>query len=1200
MKYVRDGDDRPVLAALSAARPAPKQQIDWVRERSEQYIVFSFVKSFGGHPEALSRYVEAVSAAFGVKPYRSNYNTELTDDMPDLVANLLQFMRTMPHTADNRPIPPVEPLTTFEDLLRAIEILGGTPADIITNVVPCGYSRAEFSVDGKPVSEHIRDIAAEHFVVSLTRRKATDRAKVMKQLAAYPVAGDPAFLDFLMESATAGSAQVRAATHRLLEFQSNDEVVVRAIPMLDARAAGTRASAVQILGYIGSKPALDAMRARAEVEKSQDVLTAINHFVGASAEPASDALEGQYLAADDTLVDIPSYEPLAETDEAPFGQSDLEELIVLDEKEHEREVARYEKHLELYNAGDKWLRKRPKPTRPHKESYAKRFLETLNTPAKIEPAVVDRSRRGASHRLADRHPYHFDPWVRKAASRLPDLRLVALTLGSSRDVRSAMAHFYNPYSAELNNRILDGTIDIRQVLDVARQKRLSAGDIYGSTEYFASDQAGVLALELNERYSGSGVASLPQSWPITAAHLDMVIDALPPRTLEAHRNVRALELLGHLPKLPKSAIDTVLYTALDDRLRISERAQQLLLNVDGIDARLIAALTDKRQAVRARAARFLADRGHKDAVPALIKRLKTEKSESAKADLISAVSRLGGDTTPYLGKAALMKEAEALAKKLPNAKLDWLEMATAPALKWADGKPVDPVVPDAWLRLALKLKSPGGSPLFGLYFDQLDPASVTAFCDWLLTSWISYDSWKPATDVLREQAYKDAKQRKASRHGWYQKYTVDEIVAMFLPGMLSKYPNSGTDAKGILALTHRATPDKATVAIASYLKAHGKRVSQAKCLVEVLTAMGKPEALQVLVATATRFKQRTVRELAEACVAQVAEERGWSEDELADRSIPTGGIEEDGVMLLEVGEEAKSYSARLASDLTVKLFNPDGKEVKALPAGKDDNTKEAKKLLSGAKKTVKTVVGQQAARLYDAMIGTRKWPIADWEADLAGHPIMVRLIERVIWRGLKEDGSVAVLFRPTPEGDRLTADGDDADLSAVAYVDIAHTATVDEETRQAWLSHLEDFEVTPLFPQISRPMRVLDEKEAKLTAIEDRKGWLTEAFKLRSATSKAGFERGPVEDGAGFYLYVKEFRNAGVRAELQFTGSYVPEENIPVAIIDLQFFKMGNRRTTAMELGDVPAMVLSEAWNDLHEIASVGAFDSDWEKKGLY
>ena len=239
-----------------------------------------------------------------------------------------------------------------------------------------------------------------------------------------------------------------------------------------------------------------------------------------------------------------------------------------------------------------------------------------------------------------------------------------------------------------------------------------------------------------------------------------------------------------------------------------------------------------------------------------------------------------------------------------------------------------------------------------------------------------------------------------------------------------------------------------------------------------------------------------------------------------------------------------------------------------------------------------------------AWLGARQWTVANWETDIVGHPIMVRLIERVIWRALAEDGSVVAVFRPTPEGDRLTADGDDADLSRATAIDIAHTTTVDENVRQAWLSHMEDFEVTPLFAQLSRPMRVLDSREAKLTTIEDRKGWLTEAFKLRSATGKAGFERGLVEDGAGFDIYVKTFRNAGVYAELNFTGSYLPEENIPVSIVGLRFFnakqEVDSWRPTPLELSSVPAMVLFEAWNDLHEIASVGAFDENWQKKGLY
>ena len=167
-------------------------------------------------------------------------------------------------------------------------------------------------------------------------------------------------------------------------------------------------------------------------------------------------------------------------------------------------------------------------------------------------------------------------------------------------------------------------------------------------------------------------------------------------------------------------------------------------------------------------------------------------------------------------------------------------------------------------------------------------------------------------------------------------------------------------------------------------------------------------------------------------------------------------------------------------------------------------------------------------------------------------------------------------------------------------VDIAHTTTVDEATRAAWIEHLDDFEVALLFPQITRPVITLSDAQKKLTAIEDRKGWLMDTFTLRGKATKAGFDRGEVVDGGGFYDYVKAFRTAGIVVSLEFTGSYVPEENIPAAVVQMIFYKNGRGRRSGLQLSQVPPMVLSEAWNDLHEIASAGAFDADWESKGLY
>lgn len=1206
--YVRENDGRPVLLAIGAARQAHRQAqqqgtqkyLDHRASQEKSMRENAMLCHFGGQPEALARYVEVLTAMNGRKPYRNSRSTDFFDATPDVVYNLLALLR--PSQSDVKDMVaafgPTEP-TTFADVLAAVRVLGGSGADIISMAQPASYGAACGPVEGRVMSALIHRLPVEDFIVSFGRRSSRDLAAVLKRLEGSPVAKDPGLLDFLIENLSSGSAQVRAAVGAMLAHQDSATVEARVIPMLDKGAVTARGAAVQVLGAIDTESARAAMAARLESEKSQEVITAINHYLGAASE-AAEIGEGVYLAHDGSTVSIPDVAPLVDDGTAPFDDADRAILRDLEQKRYEMRLAKHANQLAVIAKSKD--PKRQRPEKPVPENLVVQALDMLNKP-------IDQKYFGPAMNADDRRkvffPYYdqvFQKWYEGAFSRMSHRRLVDICLMMLGDVIYVLKSYHVSYCFELLRRLDDGEIDIQQVLAVARERgvKMSVRTDHRTAATFEATDAAYVRSVVG---TGPGYYLAPtfaSGWPMTARTLNDVLSAMPPRTQDVHANTRALRLLADLPKLPAAAVDIVLFAALDPRRKVSGPAQALLADVEGIDGRVIETLADKRQAVRGKAASFLADRGVTAAVAPLVKALKTEKSESARADMIAALAALGGDTGPYLGRAALTKEAKGYAAKLPNAKIDWLVAGTMPALKWADGTPVDADIPDGWLRLALKLKTPGGSPLFGMFFDQLDPATVREFSDWVLNSWIAYDTYKPAVDELRERAMKEAAVLKA-KHTWYAKMTVDAVAAMLILNWRSSYANSGTEAKGILALTHRAAPGPAATKIAAYLKEHGKRVSNAKCLVEVLAATGTPEALQVLVATATRFKQRTVRELAEACVADIAEARGWTEDELADRSVPSGGFEEDGVMPLDVGEQAKPYTARLGSDLGVKLFNPDGKEVKSIPAGKDENTKESKALLSAAKATVKAVTAQQTARLYDAMIGGRRWPLADWQADIAGHPILSRLVERVVWRGLDADGDVAVLFRPTPEGDRLTADGDDADLGAVTAVDIAHTATVTEDVRQAWMQHLADFEVQPLFAQISRPMQALDAAQAKATAITDRQGWLTDAFKLRAAAEKAGFERGPVEDGAGFYIYLKTFRNAGIRAELHFSGSYLPEEAIPVAIRDMQFFKAGRRaRGGAMPLAEVPGMVLSEAWNDLHDIASVGAFDADWQKKGLH
>ena len=1177
------GEDRAVLADIKTTMAKNNNFLPGRTDSKAASATNDLCFVLGGHPERLARYAELrVAMNWGVSTYTGKSQGHL-DTISEDVRILLEVLKRR-HTVKT------ETPTSWADLRKAVEILGGTDADIITFILPTErYSNRILNLKLPKNETTWSQFQPTSLITALDRCDGKGRNMVLKGLKKQSFVTSPEFLNYLFKQSEETSATLRATAVDLLREHNGATVEPMAADTLKSKKATVRAFGVQVLGMLGTPSALAMLKAHKDTEKSQTVLTALELFVGAPVVETK-TIENGYIDIHGAHITLPPHIELIDDGSAPFDQSFNAQFHPIEEKMRQEAEARYQ------SSYDYWIKQNKKHNMPTKKEVlpiGPAWLKSLNTPV---GSPTD-EKRGSGPGLPHRYDDTLAPIIEAALDKIPLRRAIDLAAYKSYSLVGLFSSSHDPRSRYVQSAIADGRVSFSQVIAIVEENRAviqtpSDGDALTYASRYLSEVIN------RPRYLYGSSTISPGVWEIAASNLPIIVDALPPRGSDIKMAIRAMEVIADFPSLPVDLVQPLLFVAIDDRARLREPAQKLLADAPGIDDQLIAILSDKRQAVRANAARFLADRGAKSALPALTKRLKTEKSELARADLISAVSRLGGDTTPYLGRDALIKEAQKFVEKLPNEKLNWLPLSTAPSLKWKDKTTADPVVLDGWLRLALKLKSPLGSPLFGLYFDQMTPQSVTEVADWVLNSWLSYDTDRPVGEAARTKAAEMAKQ-----NNWMIQagYTDQEIAEQILRGILSDYPNSGADSKGILALAHRATSAKAGPLIATYLKQHGKRVSQAKALVETLYGMGTQDAVQVLVATATRFKQRTVRELAETLVSQLAEARGWTQDELADRSVPTGGFEDDGTMLLEVGEDAKPYTARLSSDLTVKLYNPQGKEVKSIPAGKDANTKESKSLLSAAKKTIKTAHAQQQARLYDAMISSRTWERQAWQDDLTKHPIMQRLIERVIWRGLDDKGAFITGLRLTPEGEVLNAAGDDVDLSTISKIDIAHTANLSEDDRNEWLQHLKDFEVKPLFPQVSRPVRTLTDAQSKDTKLTDREGWLMTTFKLRSAAKKAGYDRAPIGDGGGFDAYRKEFRGAQIWADLYFTGSYVSEDDIPAAIRHMQFTQMGEGgRGRALTLEKVPALLLSEVWNDMHEMAKSGAFDPEWEKKGLY
>jgi hypothetical protein len=322
--------------------------------------------------------------------------------------------------------------------------------------------------------------------------------------------------------------------------------------------------------------------------------------------------------------------------------------------------------------------------------------------------------------------------------------------------------------------------------------------------------------------------------------------------------------------------------------------------------------------------------------------------------------------------------------------------------------------------------------------------------------------------------------------------------------------------------------------------------------------------------------------------------------QFTDEAIPDAGLDGRGILDLPIGD--RFYTARLDGTLKLRLFDSNGKALKRMPSasGADEaDFKAAKKALSTAKKEAKEVVRLQTHRFYEAMCGGRDWPAEAWRSQFLEHPIVAVMAQRLVWIGVDEAGAPVTSFRPIEDLTLTDADEDDVELDEMSSVRVAHRSLVEDAAADAWIEHFADNDVEPLFDQFSRPMLRVATRDPDRTLIEDRKGWAVEASELRAVATKLGYVRGPAKNGR-FTTYEKMFDELGMCAIVEFSGNSLREQNRTVSLIALKFAaRAGARRRNEMlvPLLHAPAVMVSEAWNDFHEMAETGSEGSeDWSE----
>lgn len=683
---------------------------------------------------------------------------------------------------------------------------------------------------------------------------------------------------------------------------------------------------------------------------------------------------------------------------------------------------------------------------------------------------------------------------------------------------------------------------------------------------------------------------------------------------ESYRFTNALALLERFPEV-QPGLQPVLWSLAFGSVTVKRLpAQRALARVPGILSRVLAGLSDGKQDTRLYAAEWLTALKDPAAIAPLEAVVGKEKQEAVKAAMMTALETLGVPIDRFLDRPGLDKAAaKGLAKGIPE-DLAWLSFASLPLPAWRDGSgTLSREVLSWWIVQAVKLKDPEPTPLLRRYAAMLDQTQAATLGQYLLQAWINADTSGPTSEQLAEHVQQHGAQLMSQAQSMVSYMTVNGVgptVQHCYDQLLEHYRTTPLETristKGVLAVAAAMGGPGLAPLVAPYLKRwYGLRAAQGKALLQMLSAVDHPTAIQVLLATATRFRTAGIRKEAEECVQQVAQRRGWTVDELADRTIPAAGLDEQGLLTLSYG--ARIITARLLPDLDLQLQDDAGKVLAGLPAARAGDEAEAveqaKKQFSDTKKQVKTIVKQQAERLYEAMCTGRRWSAADWRTYLLSHPIAGRLCRQVVWLatgvGKPVAGKPPVSFRALEDGTLTDVEDTAVALPDDAVVQVAHPLQIAAAICSAWTKHLADYEVEPLFAQFGRTPWVLPQDLAEEQALVDHRGHVLDTFKLRGRATKLDWTRGQAEDGGWFHVYRKHFPATGLTAVLDFTGNSLPEENRPCAITGLRFERsVPQGEAEDCTLSEIPGPLLSECWNDVHEIAAQGTgFDPDWETK---
>lgn len=358
------------------------------------------------------------------------------------------------------------------------------------------------------------------------------------------------------------------------------------------------------------------------------------------------------------------------------------------------------------------------------------------------------------------------------------------------------------------------------------------------------------------------------------------------------------------------------------------------------------------------------------------------------------------------------------------------------------------------------------------------------------------------------------------------------------------------ESRWVLKLLPGAADDRIVDVLSSAALAwHKTRKERAVVALQQLGRLDTVYALSCVQALATgKTLKPSVLAAAQAVLAEAATRRGMALADLGDELTPDFDLGR-GVQL-QVG--AQTYDVLLQGDLSLRLRTPAGKLARSLPALADEGLRTeweaAAARLKTLSKGIKAVLQQQAPRLQSCLMLGRHWPLATWRRLFLEHPLLRVVAQGLVWRVEPAAGQPFSL-RIAEDLSLVDAQSDAVQLPAEGRIALWHPAQATEQERAQWRECLADYGLKALVEQVDAPADLPLASQWQPELLQPLAPIRLTQQALDGLAGPWRFHAGPVCDGPGIYLHLRDFAVQHWRVELLHSAAmpyYEPGHEIDI------------------------------------------------------